>query len=154
MWDMIHSYVWHDPCICVTWLIHRCDMTHSCAWHDSFICAAWHYFCVRRYSCVGVSPWLVSMTWLVYTCICVGWLSSCLRHETFTRVWHDSFICGTWLIHMWDMTLIYMCSVTLYLCGTRMISVLCDMTHSNVGHDSFICVTWRTRMWDMTHLYM
>jgi len=33
-------------------------------------------------------------------------------------VWHDSFICVTWLIHM------------------------CDMTHSYVWHDSFICVTW------------
>jgi len=32
-------------------------------------------------------------------------------------VWHDSFICVTWLIHM------------------------CDMTHSYVWHDSFICVT-------------
>jgi len=33
-------------------------------------------------------------------------------------VWHDSFICVTWLIHM------------------------CDMTPSYVWHDSFICVTW------------
>jgi len=32
-------------------------------------------------------------------------------------VWHDSFICVTWRIHM------------------------CDMTHSYVWHDSFICVT-------------
>jgi len=33
-------------------------------------------------------------------------------------VWHNAFICVTWLIHM------------------------CDMTHSYVWHDSFICVTW------------
>jgi len=39
-------------------------------------------------------------------------------------VWHDSFICVTWLIHM------------------------CDMTHSYVWHDSFICVTW---LMHMTH---
>jgi len=37
---------------------------------------------------------------------------------THSSVWHDSFICVTWLIH------------------------LCDMTHSSVWHDSFICVTW------------
>jgi len=37
---------------------------------------------------------------------------------THSYVWHDSFICVTWLIHM------------------------CDMTHSYVWHDSFICVTW------------
>jgi len=36
-----HSYVWHDSCICVTWLIHMCDMTHSYVWHDSFICVTW-----------------------------------------------------------------------------------------------------------------
>ena len=37
---------------------------------------------------------------------------------TQSYVGHDSFICGTWPIHM------------------------CNMTHSYVGHDSFICVTW------------
>ena len=34
---------------------------------------------------------------------------------THSYVWHDSFICVTWLIHM------------------------CDMTHSYVWHNSFIC---------------
>ena len=29
MLDMTHSYVEHDPSMCVTWLIHMCDMTHS-----------------------------------------------------------------------------------------------------------------------------
>ena len=37
---------------------------------------------------------------------------------THSYVWHDSFICVTWLIH------------------------LCDMTHSYVWHGSFICVAW------------
>jgi len=45
-------------------------------------------------------------------------------------VWHDSFICVTWLIHM------------------------CDMTHSYVWHDSFICVTWTEYMYYITQLYM
>jgi len=44
-------------------------------------------------------------------------------------VWHDSFICVTWLIHM------------------------CGMTHSYVWHDSFTCVTWLIHMCDMTHSY-
>jgi len=38
---------------------------------------------------------------------------------THSHVWHDSFTCVTWLIHM------------------------CDMTHSHVWHDEFTCVTWR-----------
>jgi len=27
--DMTHSYVWHDPSLCVTWLIQMCGMAHS-----------------------------------------------------------------------------------------------------------------------------
>ena len=57
---LIHTCVWRDSSMCVTWLIHKCDMTHPCVWHDSSICA----------------------TWLIHT-----------------YVWHDSSICVTWLIH-------------------------------------------------------
>jgi len=46
---------------------------------------------------------------------------------THSYVWHDSFICVTWLIHM------------------------CDMTHSYVSHDSFIRVTCLIHMCDMTY---
>jgi len=50
-----------------------------------------------------------------------------MRDMTHSYVWHDSFICVIWHIHM------------------------CDMTHSYVWHDSFICVTWPIHMCDMTH---
>ena len=43
---------------------------------------------------------------------------------------HDSFICDTWLIHMWD------------------------MTHSYVTQDSFICDSWLIHMRRMTHKVM
>ena len=49
---------------------------------------------------------------------------------THSCVWHDSFMCVTWLIHM------------------------CDMTHSCVWHYSFIYVTWLIHMCDMTHSYV
>ena len=49
---------------------------------------------------------------------------------THAYVWHDSFICVTWLMHT------------------------CDMTHSYVWHDSFICVTWLMHTCDMTHSYV
>ena len=50
-------------------------------------------------------------------------------------VWHDSFMCVTWLIDV------------------------CDTTHSCVWHDSFvahafICVTWLIHTCDMTHSYV
>ena len=50
---------------------------------------------------------------------------------THLYVWHDSFICVTWLIHMCDMT---------HSCVPWLIH-MCDMTHSCVCHDSFQCVT-------------
>jgi len=55
-------------------------------------------------------------------------------YMTHSYVWHDLFICVTWLIH------------------------ICDMTHSYVSQDwficvtwlnSFVCVTWPMRMCDM-----
>jgi len=49
---------------------------------------------------------------------------------THSYVWHDSFMCVTWRIHM------------------------CNMTHSYVWHDSFICVTWLIHTSDMTHSYV
>ena len=45
---------------------------------------------------------------------------------TRSHVWHDSFMCVTWLIHM------------------------CDMTHSHVWHDSFMCVSSLISMRAMT----
>ena len=37
--DITHSYMCHDSCICVPWLIYVCPVTHSlCVCHDSFIC--------------------------------------------------------------------------------------------------------------------
>jgi len=42
-------------------------------------------------------------------------------------VWHDSFMCVTWLIH------------------------LCDMTRSCVWRDSLTYMTWRIRFSDLTH---
>jgi len=67
-------------------------------------------------------------------------------------VWHDLFVCVTWLIHMWDMTHSYVWRDS-FICVTRLIH-MCDATHSYVWHDSFICVTWLIQMCDMTHSYV
>jgi len=60
---------------------------------------------------------------------------------THSYVWHDSFRCVTWLIHMCDMTHSHVTRLT----------HMCDMTHSYVWHDSFICVTWLIRGCDITY---
>ena len=78
--DMTHLHVWHDSCLCVTWLIlmcgmthvyvrhdsftcvtsliHMCDMTHAYAWHDSFTCAAWLILCTYNFEkIIGRKLW-------------------------------------------------------------------------------------------------
>ena len=100
--------------------------------------------------------------------ICGTWLISCVPER---YVWHDSFICVTWLIHMCDMTQLHDVTHAIhmthsyawndsFICGTWLIS---SVTESYVGHDSFTCVTWLSYiMWhtpliwlipmrDMTH---
>ena len=74
-----------------------------------------------------------------------------------TGVGHDSFIYGTWLIHIWlihvwDMTHSYTRSLNFQIdwCGTWLIHV-CDMTHSYMWHGAFICETWPIHICDMTY---
>ena len=99
--NMTLSYVWHDSCIYVTWLIHVCetillficmtwhnhkpDVTHSYVWHDSFICVTW----------------LIHLCDMILSFICVLY------------VWRDTIISGTWLIHMCDRTDSYVWSDSL-----------------------------------------
>jgi len=75
--------------------------------------------------------WVMSHTWMTYS-----------------SVWHDSFICVTWLIHLCDMTPSSVWHDS-FICVTWLLH-LCDMTHSSVWHDSFICVTWLLHLCDMT----
>ena len=68
MYDMSHSYVWHDSFLCVTWLIHMYDMTHSYvwreAWHDSFTRVTWE---IMTHSYVWQDLFICA-TWLIHTC--------------------------------------------------------------------------------------
>jgi len=75
-------------------------------------------------------------------------------------VWHDSFICVTWLIHMYDiftaqhhmsaMTPPYL-SHDSFICVTWLIH-MCAMTHSYVCHDSFMCAMTYSYVWHASHL--
>ena len=58
------------------------------------------------------------------------------------HVWHDSFICVTWLIYMYDMIWSY---------RKRGAQQLWARIPFCVRHDSSICVTWRIHMCDLTH---
>ena len=52
MYHMIHSYVWYDLCICVTWRMHTCDMMHLYVRRNAliFIRETWSmYMCDVNY---------------------------------------------------------------------------------------------------------
>jgi len=73
VFDMSHSFVWHDSFISVVWLIHMCDMTHSYLWHLAFIRDPWLiHICDMTHSYVS---------WLIHVCDMPHWY-----------LWHDSFI--------------------------------------------------------------
>jgi len=98
---MTHSYVWH-------WLIHTCDI-------DSFICVTlthsyvWHWYWVSidaiTHSYVWHDSYVETMTH-PYVCGMTAWHDYrdvesspcvvCLDGHC------DSFICVTWLLHMYD----------------------------------------------------
>jgi len=153
-WDMMHSK-------CKTWLIPMWDisrfksetsdmtrltylstsMSDSCVRHYLFICETW-----QRHD------WDMTDFWYLSTSAQRG-----------CAVWHDSFLCVTWLIHMCDVTHSHVRQETFIIetwhishTSARPCSVaaLCDMTQSYVRHDLFLCVTWLNPMCDMTHSYV
>jgi len=97
------SVIW-----CIMWCIY---VNHMC---DSFIAIPLAPLAVRAF--LGVA----CVTWRIHMC-------DILIHIC---VWHDSFICVTWLIHICVTWRIHMCGMTH--------PYMCDMTHSYVWHDSFI----------------
>jgi len=123
---MTDPCVWHESFICVTWSIHMCDMDYPYVWHDWSICVPgliymWRdlFICEIVYPDVGLCcdalPVVVAVyvTWRIHTCD--------ISHS---YVWHDSFICVTWLIHMWHDS---------FICVTWLF---------HMWHDSFIRVTY------------
>jgi len=53
-------------------------------------------------------------------------------------VWHDSFICVTWLIHLCDLAHWHV----LYSVPDGLYYSVCDTTHSYLWHGAFVCATW------------
>ena len=110
MWDMTHSYARHDWFICETYLIHMCNMTHAYARHVLFMRErereresarerarererGREREGARGREREGERERERCETLLIR-----------IRNMTHLYVRHDSFICETWLIHMWDMT--------------------------------------------------
>jgi len=117
---------WHDLYDCNTLqhcnTLQLCNTLQHCNTHCNAHCNTlqkirWH-----------VPPWLLHTATLQHAAT----LQHTLQHTSF--VWHDLFICVTWLIHMCDMTHSYVWHDLF----------TCDMTHAFEWHDSTcdIWVTW------------
>ena len=96
--DMTHSYVSHDPFMCVWWPIHMCDTTHSYLWHVSFICVIWPFhMCDMTYSNVWHDS-CIRVTWLIHMCdMTRSSVSSTLQHNPthFSTLQHTATHCNT-----------------------------------------------------------
>jgi len=144
IYDVTHSYVWHDLFICIPWPMHMCDMTHPHVWHDSltFIRVTWLIYMFNlTHSHVWHNP-STPVKWLFHIHTCdMTYLY--VRRITFIRVTWLIPTC-TWHTHTCDMTHLhsYVCMTYQYLrrdpfiCVTRPIHT-CDMTHPHVWRDSF-----------------
>ena len=180
------SHVTHINATCHTykWVMSHIEMLHishineSCTTNDHFL--RWRVV-MSQYvgvSCEGKkmeerekSVWGWVVTW--HHQITHHPHISTLQGRQLSYVWHDSFMCVTWFIHMCDITHSYMwydsskvpnrlevpdlgpivVIIVSLICVTWLI-FMCDMTHSYVWHNSFICVTWLILMCDMTHSYV
>jgi len=116
---------------------HR-DMTHSHVRHDSFARESRPISTYRHDSFTRETCLIHTETWLIHTWdmphshanpakLAPVAMTYSHRDMTHSHLWHDSFICETWLMHT-ETWLIHMW----------------DMTHS---HDE----TWLNHTWDMTH---
>ena len=134
-----------QDCEGATWLTHMGGVNK---YHDSFLCEAY----------------LICMCDMSHSRVC---------DTTHPCVWYHPSTCGTWLIHMGDMThphgghdwLVYVKRL-IHECVTWLIYVwdvrdsfecvtwrihMCDMTHLYAWHDPFVRVTWPIHVCDMTH---
>jgi len=149
----VHSYVWHDSFICVTWLIHlferdsfECSQhpVHLHVWLDAFMLVIWIWL-FHMYDMTHPYAWHDVF-------ICETLLIRYLRPDSFIRViwthlyvWRDSFIHAKWRF-----------SLDLFKYVIWLIHVY-DLTHSYVRHDLLThrCVncllTWLLHVYDLTY---
>ena len=158
-----HLNVWNDSFVRVKWFFHMCDTTLSYVWHDlfTFMFVTWlFYMCDMTHSYVKhdmtyPSPKRSHLSfWSRETLVCVAWLIR-TGAMTLSYVWHDSFICVTWRIHMCNVTWLTrhpsadICQRLIHMCNVTHLSW--DMTHLCAWHDFWICATWLVHMCDTTH---
>jgi len=106
IFDMADLYLWDDPCIYLTWLMHirgmthsrwccvklvidTCDMIHSCIWHDSFTYETW-LFHIFHGTCLYTWRDAVQVVLAKHPFSCVNWLIH-MCDMIHLHLWRDSF---------------------------------------------------------------
>jgi len=199
---VVSYLIWHNLFICATWRIHVCSVTHMCnmthtcdvatykcdkinccwhtgrhsfwndvvsclIWHDSFICATWLiYMC----DMIHMRDMAHRCNMAVYKCDKIHCCWHKGPHSFWNDVvsylmWHDSFKCATWLIHICDKihmrNMTHTCDMAVYKCD----KIHCcwhkdrhcfwnSVDSYLTWHDSFICATWLIHMCDMIHMIL
>jgi len=163
MWDLTHSCVQHESFVCDTRLAFMCDIIDEMrVWHNSITCVTrFIRACDMAYSHV----WLdlcVRVTWLTLKCmtsstrcvlidVCV---CGCMCVHGCVRVWTRWFICATCLIHVCDVTHIYMCHYTFILNVTYLHMWCVENESCHIRLQAFKIVSCCKYEWAMSYLRM
>ena len=136
MHDMIHSYVWHDPCVCVTRLVHICGITHNVCLPELI------HTCDMTHG--PMSRWDLQKARAGQKCVCVCVYIYIYTYQCMSGLTHklpDSFICVTCHTYEWISCRYIQQARAEQKCVCARI-FKCTYIHIN------ICKDWRTSRWD------
>ena len=125
-----------------TWMSPVTHMNESCHTHEWVTSHIWMsrpvVYVTHHINCMYCVTYITDIFH-----ICTAWLMN-MCDMTHSYEWHDSFICVTWLIHVWHNSVIHV----------TWIIHTCDVIHSYEWHNSFTVVTLLIHGCDMTHSYV
>jgi len=168
MYDMTHSYVYHDlhhphiwtseTMMRATWLIYVHDMTQWCVRHDSF---------TRSHSRKRPDlKYLEFQIWTVFPSTLLSDGDSVYSHETLLQIFgtpeKTCLICTSSHENLLELlAVVIILSPISSVRGTWLTSSthmnlrnddMCDMTHLCARHVSMVCTTWLTHSCDTTRI--
>jgi len=138
-----------------------CNITHLCVSHGTHINMShdtrmneardvWNCRCdwimVHLSICHTSNTQIHRIISRVIWCMCVCDMNVCVSHEC-VCVWHEGCTCGTWFVHIWDLT--HSCVWRGSCIYVIWLIHMCDIPHSYVWRDSFMWTTWPNYVCDM-----
>jgi len=129
--------------------MHVCDMPHSYVWHNSFMYASMQTNTQCVAVCCSVLQYVAvccSVFQCGAACCRASFMHACMRTNQGKNA-TDSSRCGTWFIHMWDMTHLYVWHA----------SFMCASMQANGEETNLFCLdmkkSYHTYKWFISHLW-